>query len=228
MEGERSANGKLSTVAPQLSVWALAALLCSMAALCPAATLLGPLLGLRALLQIKARPEQFRGAKYAWWAIGLGLGFTVVWLLIGAWWNLNVRQPLKHGPVDELRAGLSGDIARFKAGFHGSETTSDAEAATFLQAVRQRYGNILFTMAQADDASRAQLPTQGRAVIPYQLRFDRGAADAQAQFMISETGGPPMVLKWGWIRIIDANSGDLVYPATAEGAKPQAATQPIP
>jgi hypothetical protein len=208
-----------ASVSQQISPWALIALLSSMCVACPPASVLGPLLGLRALLQIKAQPDRYRGAKFAWWAIGLGAAFTCVWLMLAVWWNFNIRQPLKHGPVDELRAGLAGDVARFKSGFYVLQPTGDGEAEAFLQSVRQRYGNVLFTIEQSDDASLAQLPTLGRTVIPYHMRLDRGAVQLQAEFMISETGGPPMVLKWGWIRVIDAANGDLVYPAAAQNAR---------
>jgi hypothetical protein len=211
---------------PQVSPWALIALLYSMCVACPPASVLGPLLGLRALLQIKAQPERYRGAKFAWWAIGLGAALVCVWLMLAVWWSINIRQPLKHGPVEELRAGLAGDISRFKAGFHVSRVVDDAEAEAFLQSIRQRYGRALLAMEQSDDASLAQLPTLGRTVIPYNMRLDRGAAQLQAEFMISETGGPPMVLKWGWIRVMDPANGDLVYPAGAVSVTPAESSAP--
>jgi hypothetical protein len=207
----------------RISGWALAALLCSMVAFCPVLTLLGPLLALRALVQIKARPDVFRGTRHAVAAIVLGLVFSLGWFIAGLWWNANVRRPLLDGPADELRAGLAGDIARFKSGFHQSEATSDAEADTFLKEMRRRYGDALLQLKQSEDKTRGQLPEHGPARIPYVLRFNRREVQAEAEFIITEAGRPPMILKWGWIRIIDPAEGDLVYPVSdLASAKPQA------
>jgi hypothetical protein len=93
--------------------------------------------------------------------------------------------------------------------------------------MRSRYGRLSSIEENWTDRATGQMPTAGRARVPYILHFERFDVDAEAEFAITEDGRPPMVLKWGWLRNIDPRGGDLVYPVSAaQRAKPQATTSP--
>lgn len=199
----------------QLSLWALASLLCSLIVLCPIATLLGPLLGVRALVEIRRNPLR-TGRGMAIIGIVVGLAATVGWGVAARWWHVHARTPMLEGPTAPLRAGLAGRVAEFQAAFHGDGAVA-ADAPAFLEEVRGRYG-VLRGSAQrrvapgqaAADAGWAG----GRVRIPYTLQFEGAAVEADAEFVLFDDAGG-LVLGFGWVALRDDELGDLVYPASA-------------
>jgi len=213
------------------SPWAVSALLCSFAVCCLPMTLLAPLLGLRALVQIRANPA-IRGRGMAISGITIA-GFVVIgWVLGFWWWHIHARIPMLQGPREELAAGYAGDLKSFKAGFFGDgATASDAEAAEFIAELSRRYGSFIDSAQSPISTSRAPLTGPAALRIPYTFQFDQGPVEAEAQFVTfgpSRGIVPHFVFKWKWIHVSDPLRGDLVYPvsATAETlAKPPAASQ---
>lgn len=128
---------------------------------------------------------------------------------------------MMKGPNDALALGASGDIAGFKASFVGSgASASDDEARAFLDALRDRYGN--FQSAELDQ-SAGPPPTgtgQPAIVMPYVLRFDSRVANCEAEVVLADQATGDFVKKIGYIRVIDASAGDLVYPPGAVAEPP--------
>jgi hypothetical protein len=87
------------------SGWAIAGLFFSAALCCPLMTLIGPLLGLRALIQIRADPQRIAGVGLARAAIVLGLLATVAQAGSLWWWQNHARSRMLQGPATEIRAG---------------------------------------------------------------------------------------------------------------------------
>lgn len=201
---------------PTNSLWALGSLACSVCALCPIASLLGPLLGVWALVDLRRNPAR-KGRWMAVAAIVIGAASTAGWGAAARWWHVNVRMPMIRGPIDELGAGLSGDVAAFQAGFHGAGATADvAEARAFLAAVQGRYGRLLGSRQRDDGAAAGgNRVAAGQVEIPYTFQFENGPVDAQAQFILLADDAPGLVLRFGWLVLYDAELGDLVYPASA-------------
>ena len=77
--------------------WAFVAIVCSVG-MCPCFTIAGVLLGIRAIVDIKARPGT-RGIRLAWAAIFIGSLVTGLWGGGMLWWNINVRGQMQQGPV---------------------------------------------------------------------------------------------------------------------------------
>jgi hypothetical protein len=216
----------------RVSTWAVASLLVSIAACCPfISSVLAILMGVRALIEIRANP-MVKGRNYAIAGIIIGVVTILAWSSGARWWHVHARLPLISGPQAELRRGLGGDVLGFKAGFHGhGALTDDAEAAAFLRHLSTRYGDLV-GIEQSDAGRDAPAPT-GPAVIriTYLLRFQRCQVQAEAAFV---TFGPARVVpdpvfKWKWIRVIDPDRGDLIYPQSASAealAQPQAASPP--
>jgi hypothetical protein len=176
------------------------------------------LLGWRALYEIRTRPG-FTGRRMAWTGIGLGLAFITIWLILGAWWNRHARQPMLNGPIVELRAGLSGDVAGFTQGFIGGQ---HEEAMGFLSALANRFGALQSMAQRSDHGLAATSPPE--LVIPYLMDFEAGPVEAEAAFLIQDQTGQ-LTLQWVWLAVRDPTEGDLVYPASM-GEAAQAVREP--
>lgn len=208
------------------SVWAILSLLLSVTVFCPVFSVLGALFALRALAEIKVQPN-LRGRGVAIAAMTIAILATIGWIVGGILWHQHARTPMLTGPVVELRAGMSGDVASYKAGFAvEGATATDHEARQFLDELSRRFGTLVGS--EQDSATKGSMPAGGQGRIPYVLHFRNGDIRAEALFVAF--GGSPFrpVFAWDWVRIIDPERDDLVYPLSAsERAAPQAAaTQP--
>lgn len=145
---------------------------------------------------------------------------------------------MMKGPEDALTKGFAGDISGFKAGFHGSGAAAgDAEATAFINELRTRYGN--FTASNLDQAPGQQppqpAPGQTNMTLPYVLSFGNGNVKAEVEIILVDQSGQQIVKKIGFIHVIDATKGDMVYPtgavnvgSTTGGENPADATPPPP
>jgi hypothetical protein len=183
--------------------------MCSLAVFCPLVTLLSVLFGVRALVEIKARPDR-TGRRLALAAIIIGSLVTLLWLVGVWWWNANVRWQMLHGPQKALQAGLAGDLASFQAAFR--KPSDDQQARAFLTAFADRYGQLLSCDLDPSRPSDEVTASRGMPRIPYVLRCARGEFPALARFIIVDNGQSPLILKWDWIRILDPQHDDLAYP----------------
>jgi hypothetical protein len=194
------------------SGWAVAALFCSMAIFCPVLTLLGPMLGLRALVQISTHPNRF-GKGMAWTAVVLGLAATSAWISLAIWWNFNARPLMLHGPREAIHAGYAKDWQGFRQSLSAdAAAASDEEIKQFFAQLESRYGPFIDS-AQTPDAKSIISPDGGRAVtISYLLRFDRDSVEGLMELQFFREGLTPRI---GYIHLRDGASGDLVFPASA-------------
>ena len=93
--------------AQKTSRLAVGSLVCSLILCCPITTIVGPLLGVGALLQIGGNPA-LKGRRIALAAIALGIAFTL-------WQGVGLRRlydtfwgPVLKGPAAELTDGFDG------------------------------------------------------------------------------------------------------------------------
>lgn len=202
---------QIASPAKHNSPWAIAALMCSLVILCPLATLLGPMLGLKAIADIRAQPG-LKGTRYAVAAIVIGLLMTATWFATAAMLNAGIRQPILTGPVEPLQAGFQGDIVGFKAGFdgRGAEAT-DEQAIAFINELTRRYGVFHhMELATADPDADPPDTDSVKRIVPYTMTFERGLLEAEAAFVPFE--GMRFIGKWRWIVIYDDELGDLKFP----------------
>jgi len=200
-----------------LSPWAVLSIVTAVFFLCPLSTAIAPLLGLKALSEVRANPE-LRGRTLAKAGIVLGLVLTGAWIGAGFWWNASARQPMLNGPVEALRAGLAGDVAGFQAQLCCEAANADVtEAEQFLNALSQRYGRLL-EIRQSPQAPAPDQPTGTglRRRIPYLLMFERKAAPAVAEFVVFTEDEPGLQLKFSSIEVFDDDEGDLTYPPSLQ------------
>ncbi len=194
----------------RLSVWAVMSVMASLLVCCPVFTMVGPLLGWKALQEMKTASLRGKGLAQA----GIAIGVITTAMSIGgyAWWQVNVRRPMLVGPQQALERGFAGDIAGFKSALAGKAAEqTDTEAAMFLSELSRRYGTFL---GSAQDSTREAVGTVGSGLtIPYVLKFDAGSVRARAQFVTTSQSG--FVGRFESIVIIDADRGHLAYPADA-------------
>lgn len=210
MADESSPAIEQATEAPRAGVsrWAIAALGTSLAFFCPLLTLIGPLLAVRALVEIRANPlKTGRGLAIA--AMWIGALGCIGWIALLIWWNANVRGALIHGPQTALQAGSAGDLAAFRAEFVDSGSlASDAQINEFLSELRQRYGAFQFA-AQDPKAADPQQATGRDVVIPYELNFDRGPVKCDAGIRLFASGLRPKLTS---ISVKDPMRGEVKFP----------------
>ncbi len=193
-----------------LSPWTPAALIASFVP-CPPMCFLGVLFGVLALRDGRRRGRRGRGAAIA--AIVVGAGISVFWIVAAVWWNANVRRPMIDGPAAAFRLGLAGDVEGFRAAFHRPGPA--AEAASFLETLSVRHGPLrAITREPRGPARAAKDIDPARLVIPYLFHFDGRSVPAEAQFIVTEGGTLPFVLKWGWVRV-GSPEDHLIYPVAA-------------
>lgn len=197
--------------ATKTSGLAMTSLIFSLVVCCPLTTILGPLLGIAALVRIGGNPA-LKGKGLAFVAIILGVVFTLA-QGFGGYQMWQLMQPVLEGPNVALTAGFAADTAVFKAEFHGAgATASDTEVTAFIDELRNRYGT--YQSCRFDETSSGPTGAYGDPVIPfpYILTFDNGEVQIEAKYVFADRG-TGWVRKWGSIAIFDSNLGDLTYPA---------------
>ncbi len=197
--------------AQKTSGLAVGSLVCSLILCCPITTIVGPLLGVGALLQIGGNPA-LKGRRIALAAILLGVVFTLGQAWFWYWSITTFVRPYMTGPAAALTAGFSGDLAAFKSEFEGAAAkATDAQITEFIDQLRGRYGEFVSCRFDADNAPP---PTFGDPRVPFRYRLtftDKSPVEAEAVFAFAdETTG--FVLKWVSITVFDPDLGDLTFP----------------
>ena len=198
------------TAATKTSGLAITSLIFSLIVCCPVTTIIGPLLGIGALVRISGNPA-LKGKGLAFAAIIMGVVFTLAqgW---GGYQTWQVMKPVLAGPNAALTAGFAGDTAALKAEFHGAgATASDTVVTAFIDELRTRYG--AYQSCRYDETATGSRGTFGDPVIPfpYILTFDNGEVQVEAEFVFAEPG-IGWIKKWGSITVFDPDLGDLTYP----------------
>ena len=200
-----------------LNPWAFVAIVCSIG-MCPFFTIAGVLLGVRAIVDIKARPGT-RGIRLAWVAIFIGSLVTGLWGGGMLWWNINVRGQMQHGPVNAILYGESNESAFVPYFIDGKQE----EAIEFLAEMNKRYGNLVSgkqiesTQVEGEELAFYLMPLQ--AILKYELHFtDVPTVLLTAKFVLFDKQNETRQFtnKFEWICIHDKERGDLIYPSNAE------------
>ncbi len=211
-----STFGVPDAVAQKTSGLAIGSLVCSLIVCCPITTVIGPLLGIAALVKIGGNPA-LKGRGIALAAIVMGIAFTLAQVIGGYRFWETFGVPVMKGPRDALTAGFVGDLAGFKDAFYGAgANATDAEAQAFIDELRDRYGE--FTGSRLDQRGGAAQPAYGQpsAPFPYLLSFDRDTVAAEAEIIFFDEGTGKMVMKPASLTVFDPDLGDLTYPTGAE------------
>ena len=197
-----------------LNPWAFVAIVCSIG-MCPFFTIAGVLLGIRALVDIKARPGT-RGVRLAWAAICIGALVTGFWGDGMLWWDVTVRRQMQQGPIEAIIEGQSDEI-KFIVEF---TSMYSEEAKVFLDELNNRYGSlesgnqVESSQVEGEELAFYLMPLQ--ADLRYELKFSKAPKiEATARFVLfsKESSLRQFRNKFAWICIHDEELGDLVYPS---------------
>ena len=201
-----------------MNPWSLVAVLCSIG-LCPFFTIAAILLGVRALVDIKAKGDT-RGVRLAWFAILFGSMMTGLWGGGMLWWNLNVRNRIENGPIQAIISAQNGDMTEFESSFVTPD--SNEETSIFLALIHSRYGLLQSGELNPEmneaavDGSRlflGMVPLESE--LAYVLHFTNDNEihlTAKFELFKEVDGGKQFMNRFRWMRIHDEENGDLVYP----------------
>ncbi len=132
------------------------------------------------------------------------------------------------GPQSALVAGFDGDIAGFKAKFHGpGAEASDAEAQAFLDQLRARYGEFEIVSMRG----QSQQTPFGQPIVPfdYVLIFKDTEVNCSTEIAFSDPAAGAFINKLYSITVNDPDLGLLMYPPETGDAVPEPpAEQPAP
>lgn len=208
---------------------AIASLVCSLICCLPITTIPGILLGVAALVSIGNNPGR-KGKGLAFTGIALGVLFTIGQAIIypPAYAYAKVWMELvAFGPQPALIDGYGGDIAAFKAHFHGpGAAASDAEAQAFIDQLRDRYGEYQSLTMVGQNTQ----PAPGSPIVPfdYVLVFDNAQVDCVTEIAFADKQTGTFVNKLHSITVIDTKLGDLTYPPAEAAGVPEPAAPPPP
>jgi len=207
--------------AQKTSGLAITSLVCSLIVCCPLTTVMGPLFGLLAIIKIGSPPKR-RGKGLAWAGILIGILATAGW----GWFAYKMYgafQMVSHAPAEALRAGYSGDLAKFKVSF-GSQglAASDAEAKAFIDQLRSRYGEIVRSELDFEAFAQMQQQNRGQQVLPfrYRLFFTNETVAAELKFDPKNQPRQSDTPVFESIEIIDTTRGNIVFPLSAAPSTP--------
>lgn len=213
-----STFGVPDAVAQKTSGLAIASLVCSLIVCCPITTLIGPFLGLAAIVSISNNPAR-KGKGIAFAGILIGLVVTILWGMGVVWGYKAFSLPVQQGPREAMQAGFVGDIVGFKSGLLGkAAVASDADAQAFIDELRNRYGE--FVSCRLDEDEMAKNPPSVEEIMqpvkpfPYVFEFASKTVKADVEFgsFDPETREFHWGVKFGRFTIHDPDLGDLTYP----------------
>lgn len=199
---------------PRLSGLAVASLVCSLIVCCPVVTLIGPLLGLSAIISISAHPAERRGKGLAMTGIIVGIlttalgGAGIVYL---AQIYRGMGEFIAQDVPAAMDAGFDGKLAEFRAvlSTRSSGRSTDPQIQQFLDDLTGRYGPYV-GMQLPTDMSTLRGGDEG-AIMPVELEFEGGRiVDAEVYVVLEKPS------RSGWrlesITVPDPSLGDLTFP----------------
>lgn len=188
--------------------------------MCPIFSIASILLGIRALVDIKAKGDT-RGAGLAWAAILVGSLVTGLWGGGMLWWNNTVRSNIEQGPIVAILYAQEERVGLFEEALLMSP--SQVEAEQFINTMQQRYGKLL---SGGLNQSITDSPVDGsklffgmvpiEAELSYILQFEQKKdvhLIAKFNLFITVDEKSQFTNRFSWFRIQDDDLGDLVYPA---------------
>lgn len=207
---------------PKTSGLAVASLICSLIFCCPPTVIIGPLLGLGAIVSISANPTIRKGRGIAIAGVVIGVVLTAAWTIstyVLVKLASETEAHMRSAPNSMLAAGFAGDTPGFRTSAAGKlAAATDEEILAFIAQLRGRYGE--FVSATYDEAAfiadatieKLIQPTQDH---PFSLKFANGTIDSE--FGISRNDPATGGMLWGEvrivrIRIIDPDQGDIEFP----------------
>lgn len=199
---------------PKMSGLAVASLVCSLFICCPIVTLIGPLLGLSAIISISANPAERRGKGLAIAGIIIGILTTALWaagIYFGAQLMRGAGEFVTQEVPAAFDAGYDDKFLEFRAvlSARASRSATDDEIRQFLADLESRYGPYV-GMRLPSDMSSYQGSDDG-LLMPMEFEFEGGRiVDAELLLILEELDAG------GWrldsLTIPDPTLGPITFP----------------
>jgi len=209
---------------PQRSGLATAALICSLIICCPITTIIGPILGLIALIQLKGKPH-ISGKGFALSGIVIGVVSSIIWIVISVrvvGMGMELLEKAQTLSTEAIQVGYEGDYQTFRTKFSKNvPSMSDEEIKTFIDTLQTRYGNFDSSLLEMDAQYQQTVETSSLEIyLPVQFIFETEDASGYVMFDILPITMIEYDISISYIEINDSKHGALVFPA---GAKPSPA-----
>lgn len=197
----------------KMSVWSVAALVCSLIFCCPIVTLVGLILGIIGLFDTRGARRRGRGLAIA--AIILGLVVTVTWIVgwVLAWPRF--FQVVFSGPSIVMEAGYNKDNKEVMDFFAKGYVPTTEEIDAFFAESEHRFGAFKHATAKDNQTTGSDQQT---IEIEYVFVFDKATVDVDVTFevndeVITESGSYIGILE---IKIEDPEGEDLILSTTVK------------
>jgi len=206
---------------------ATASLICSIIICCPLVTLIGVILGIVALLRIRA--SKMTGKGLAWAGIIIGLIATILSSLFITFAVVVAFSVIEQTPEKvtvAITAGISEDIATFRSVFEqGALSATDEEITTFIQSLTDRYGKFDKAVIDTEEMQGLESSNNG-AELPIQLVFETKTVSSTVAISIVQGSGSLIDIQIKCLTIHDASQGDLAFPRASICGSSIPATNP--
>jgi hypothetical protein len=194
---------------------AIASLVCSLICCIPVIPIIGILLGLVAMISIGGDPAK-KGKGLAIAGIILGVVITAGQGVVG--YRMYAGYTIfSYAPYAAVQPGFDGDLTAMKANFGpAGATATDQEAQAFVDELRSRYGALQGSAMDFQAFQGMQMPASGQKVftMPWVLVFENASVTAEMTFNEDDQTRDDKII-FSAIRVIDADLGDLTFPAAA-------------
>ena len=199
----------------QRSGLAVTALVFSLIICCPITTIIGPILGVIALVRMKSKPH-ISGKGFAWSAIVVGIVATVLWAIASmfiAKFATEFVEQTKRVSTETIQAGYDGDYDTFRSHLaRSSSTVTDGEIKTFIELLKKRFGTFDTAFLNMQEQNQDIQSTNREAPIPIRFIFETKDTTGYIVFEFVPGKDLDYEMQIGCIKIRDPENGDIIFP----------------
>jgi hypothetical protein len=197
---------------------ATVSLICSLIVCCPIVTLIGVILGIVALVQMRGKQIAGRGLALAGIIIGI---VTTVLISLGIAFLVNAAmEVLDQTPklvTTAIQSGIQGDMEAFRAEFtYDAAAANDEEVTSFIATLTSRYGKFDEAVVDIAAIQGGNESSNAQAEIPLQLVFETQTISSTVVIDIAQGEESWIDIKIQCLLIHDSDNGDLAFPLASQ------------
>ena len=198
----------------KMSVWSVAALVCSLILCCPIVTVVGVILGIIGLFDTRGGRRRGRGLAIV--GIVLGVLVTAAWVTLSVMGWSRYFEAIFSGPSIVMESGYKKDNKGVTDFFAEGYVPTSEEIDAFFTESEQRFG--AFNRASPKDDQTTTAGNQKLIEVQYSFEFEKATVDADVTFdikdkVITESGSYIGILE---IKIEDPEGEDLILSTTVK------------
>ncbi len=194
---------------------AITALVFSLIICCPITTIIGPILGVIALIRMRGK-QHISGKGFAWSAIVVGIIATVLWAIASifiAKFATEFVEQTKRVSTETIQAGYDGDYDTFRSHLaRSSSKVTDVEIKTFIELLNERFGTFDTAFLNMEEQNQEIQSTNQEAPIPIRFIFETKDTTGYIVFEFVPSKNFDYEMQIGCIKIRDSENGDIIFP----------------